>query len=59
MSAVVFELTSLGPHVCNTVVFLCMQNKLVTVSPDTKVLRAMELMTGIDTNTPIVCGLKC
>lgn len=36
-----------------------MQNKLVTVSPDTKVLRAMELMTGIDTKTLIVFGPEC
>lgn len=59
MSAVVFELTSLGPHVSNKVVFLYMQNKLVTVSPDTKVLRAMELMTGMDAKTPFVFGPKC
>ena len=26
---------------------LCLQNKLITVTPDTKVLRAMQLMTGI------------
>jgi hypothetical protein len=26
---------------------LLVQNKLITVSPDTKVLRAMELMTGM------------
>lgn len=50
------RLTFLGPHVSNKIVYLYMQNKLVTVSPDTKVLRAMELMTGINTKTIIVFG---
>lgn len=38
---------SVSPFMVSNVVTCWLQNKLITVTPDTKVLRAMQLMTGI------------